>query len=115
MPGRRPLTRISGITKELPASDTLIGNALFTSAASNLPTLVALTATTITITVTPKASGDSLQAGEIITVTPSAALPSGLNVGWAIVTDVNTVQIGLSALLAVTVAVSRSWQVAALR
>lgn len=115
MTGRRPLVLSGGDIVELPKADTLVGNAIFTAPAANLPLLATFASTTITITVTPKATGDSLQPGEVIVVTPSAALPNGLNVAYAIVTDVNTVVIGLSALIAITLAVARGWTVAALR
>ncbi|WP_066918135.1 hypothetical protein [Methylobacterium sp. CCH5-D2] len=114
MTGRRPLVQVGGDTGELPKADTLIGNATFTAPASALPLLTALGATTITLAVTPKASGDSLQPGEVLVATPSAALPAGLNIAYAIATDVNTVVIGLSATLAVAAA-TRAWTIVALR
>ena len=115
MTGRRPLVQVGGDTAELPKMDTLVGNATFTAAAAALPLLTALSATTITLTVTPRATGDILQPGEVIVATPSAALPAGLNIAYAIVTDVNSVVIGLSATLALVVAASRAWTIVALR
>lgn len=88
-------------------------NAAFTGSA-NLPTLTLLGSGTSTVTVAPKLVGDVLAVGECITVTPASALPAGLNVAYAIVTAANTVQIGFSALVAITGA-SMAWTVVAHR
>lgn len=85
------------------------------SGTANLPGLTLLITNGIsTVAVTPAVSGDSLQPGEPIAVTPAAPLPAGLNIAYALVTSINTVQIGLSASVAISGA-SMSWTVVALR
>lgn len=89
-------------------------NAFFTAASTSLPAVTALGNSMLTLTVSPKVAGDSLAIGEVITVAPSAALPSGMGIAYAIVTAVNTVQINLMALVAIS-ASSRAWTVVAHR
>ena len=111
---RKALVASSGRTAELPPGDTLGINAFFTGTAA-LPTLTALVTTgTSTVTVTPAVAGDSLAAGEVITVMPTSALPAGLNVSYAVVTATNTVQIGFTATLAISLT-SQAWRVCAHR
>lgn len=99
---RRPLCRIGGILRELPAGDTLPSNAIFTGTGT-LPALtLLLTASTTTFTVAPVVSGDVLAVGEPITVTPAADLPNGLNIAWARVVAANQVRVGLTTTLALT-------------
>ena len=101
MAARRPLVRVDGRTRELPAGDTISGpNALFTGVAT-LPALtLLLAASTATFTVVPAVSGDALQVGEPIGVTPAGDLPAGLNIAWARVVAPNQVRIGLTANVA---------------
>ena len=112
---RRPVVfGADGLQQQLQASDTLNVNAFFTGT-GNLPTITLLVLNgTSTITVVPKVSGDSLAAGEVITVTPASALPAGLNISYAIVTGTNTVQIGFSAAIAIASS-SMAWTVVAHR
>lgn len=111
---RRPLCRINGVTKELPAGDTLPTHAFFTGSAS-LPAITLLVGNGVsTVTVAPRVSGDVLTVGEPITVTPGVPLPAGLNIAYAIATGPLTVQIAFSAAVAITVT-SVSWTVVALR
>lgn len=98
---RRPLIRLGGILRELPAGDTLPCNALFTGTAT-LPALtLLLTNSVATFTVAPLVAGDVLAVGEPITVTPAADLPGGLNLAWARVSAANQVRIGLTSTLAI--------------
>jgi hypothetical protein len=115
MAQRKPVVvGADGIFQQLQAGDTLPTHAFFTGTA-NLPALTILLGNgTSTVTVTPRLAGDVLAAGEPICVTPSAALPAGLNIAYALVTDTNKVVIGFSAAVAISGA-SMGWTVVALR
>lgn len=91
-------------------------NAIFTTPSTALPAVTLLAPSSVTLTVfTPRVAGDALAAGEPITVTPSAALPGGLNVSYAIVTATNTVVIGLASTVSIAVGSSVAWTVVAHR
>lgn len=90
-------------------------NNVFFSGSASLPILTLLVGNgTSTVAVTPKIAGDVLAIGECITVTPATALPAGLNISYAIVTALNTVQIAFSAPIAITGA-TMAWTVVAHR
>lgn len=98
MARRAPLVRIAGVTKELPASDTI--NAFFDGAAV-IPAITLLVGGTKSVfTVTPRQLGDKLNPGDVIWVTPATALTTGLNIAYAIVVAVNQVEIGFTSTIA---------------
>lgn len=113
MAKRKPVVVTTAGLAELPANDTI--NAFFDAPSTALPALTALGSTTITLTVTPRVAGDVLAVGEVVIVTPSAALPAGLNIAYAVVTAANKVEIGLSAVLGIALGQSRAWAICALR
>lgn len=115
MAARKPLViGADGLPQQLQAGDTVNASVFFTGTA-NLPALTLLLGSGITtVVVTPKIAGDVLAAGECITVTPTAPLPAGLNIAYALVTAANTVQIGVSASVAISGA-PMTWTVAAHR
>lgn len=100
MARRRPLVASSGQPAELATGDTLPCNQFFSGTAA-LPALSALgLAGKATFNVSPLVAGDALAAGDAIAVTPSAALPAGLNIAYALVVSANRVEVGLSSTLA---------------
>ncbi len=115
MAARKPLVLGGdGLSQQLQPGDTTGINAFFTGTAA-LPALTLLITTgTSTVTVTPAVAGDSLAVGEVITVVPTSALPAGLNISYAVATATNTVQIGFTATLAISLT-SQSWRVCAHR
>jgi hypothetical protein len=103
-----------GLPQQLQPADTTGINAFFTGTAA-LPALTLLITTgTSTLTVAPAVAGDSLAAGEVITVVPTTPLPAGMNISYALVTAANTVQIGFTATLAIALS-SVTWRVCAHR
>ncbi len=111
---RRPLVRVGGVTKELPAGDTLPSNAFFTGTAST-PLLGVLGTNTITVNVTPVVPGDVLAVGEAIDAyAPSQDLPAGLIIGQARVVTQNQARITLIAVLSIGIT-SINWTIKANR
>lgn len=70
---------------------------------------------TMSLTVAPIVTGDSLAAGEDITVQPTAALPNGVNIAFSYVTATNTVAIGFTSSALIALSQSVAWRVTAHR
>lgn len=51
---------------------------------------------TVTLNVSPIVTGDSLVAGEDISVQPTAAIPGGINLAWWYVSGTNQVALGFT-------------------
>jgi hypothetical protein len=115
MAKRPPLVRVNGVTKELPAGDTLGIHAKFTGT-STTAFAIGLGATqTMLLTVAPVITGDVLAAGEDISLQPNSALPQGINMAWYFVSAQNQVSIGFTSSSLINVAQSISWRVTAQR
>lgn len=87
-----------GLPQQLQSGDTIATNAhaKFT-ATMTTPLTISLGATqTVTLAVSPVAVGDSLAAGEDISVQPTAAIPSGINLAWWYVSGTNQVALGFT-------------------
>jgi hypothetical protein len=69
----------------------------------------------MTLTVIPVTTGDSLAAGEDISIQPTAGLPPGINLAYAYVSALNTVIIGFTASSLVSLSQSVNWRVTAHR
>lgn len=51
---------------------------------------------TVTLAVSPVTAGDTLAAGEDISVQPTAAIPGGINLAWWYVSGTNQVALGFT-------------------
>lgn len=101
---RKPLViGADGLSQQLQASDTIANgsHAKFTGTMTTALTISLGATQTVTLAVSPVVAGDSLAAGEDISVQPTAAIPGGVNLAWWYVSGANQVALGFtsSALL----------------
>lgn len=98
MAARKPIVIGSdGLPQQLQSADNISGpHAKFTGTMTT-GLVINLGATqTVTLTVFPVVTGDSLAAGEDISVQPTAAIPAGINLAWWYVSGTNQVAIGFT-------------------
>ncbi|WP_158810264.1 hypothetical protein [Beijerinckia sp. L45] len=117
MTQRRPLViGPDGLSQQLQAGDTTSVHGKFTGT-STFGFSISLGQTqTSTLAVTPAVSGDSLAAGEDISLMPTAALPAGINIAFFFVSATNTVTIGFTSSALITLSSTTiSWRVTAHR
>jgi hypothetical protein len=115
MATRRPLVRVGGVTKELPAADTLGLHPKFTGTTTTAFAIALGGTQTMVLNVTPVIAGDVLAAGEDISLQPNTALPQGINMAWYFVSGQNQVSIGFTSSSLINVAQSIAWRVTAQR
>ena len=84
------------LPQQLQAGDTLAGPNVKFTASTTLPLVTVSAGAVLILTVAPVVSGNSLAAGESITVQPTVDLPAGLNLAWWYASGINTVRVGLS-------------------
>lgn len=86
-----------GLPQQLQAADTIAGpHAKFTGTLTTALTISLGTTQTVTLAVSPVVAGDSLAAGEDISVQPTAAIPGGINLAWWYVSGPNQVALGFT-------------------
>jgi len=109
---RKPLVvGADGLSQQLQAADSLGIHAKFTGQTTT-PFSISLGATqTMLLTVTPAVAGDSLAAGEDVTVQPTAALPNGVNIAFSYVSATNQVAIGFTSSALISLSQTVNWRV----
>lgn len=104
-----------GLPQQLQAGDTLPTHAKFTGTTTTAFAIALGATQTMTLTVTPVVAGDSLAAGEDISVQPTTALPQSINLAWWYVSGPNQVALGFTSGALINVSQSISWRVTAHR
>lgn len=98
MVGRKPVViGADGLPQQLQAGDTISGpHGKFTGTMTTALTISLGATQTVTLAVSPVLTGDSLAAGEDISVQPTAAIPGGINLAWWFVSGTNQVALGFT-------------------
>lgn len=90
-------------------------HAKFTGTTTTAFAIALGTTQTMTLAVTPVVAGDSLAAGEDISVQPTTSLPQSINLAWWYVSGPNQVALGFTSGSLINVSQSISWRVTAHR